>query len=69
MKKIFVYHLDWSLATIAFFSLIVSFFVFVNILQANTGGGGLTQADWRKINGWAWSPNIGWLSLNCLNEM
>src|SRR3989339_283637 len=68
MKKIFVYHLDWSLATIAFFSLIVSFFVFVNILQANTGGGGLTQADWRKINGWAWSPNIGWLSLNCLND-
>lgn len=67
MKKIFSYHFDWSLLTIAFFSLVVSFFVFVNIVRANFPGGGLTNT-WMEMNGWAWSPNIGWLSLNCLND-
>lgn len=67
MKKIFPYHFDWSWLTIAFFSLIVSFFVLVNIVQANYPGGGLTKKK-IDINGWAWSPNIGWLSLNCKND-
>lgn len=67
MKKIFTYHFDWSLLAITFFSLVVSFFVFVNITKANFPGGGLDQT-WMEINGWAWSPNIGWLSLNCLND-
>ena len=67
MKKIFTYHFDWSLVAVTFFSLLVSFFVFVNIVKANFPGGGLQQT-WMEINGWAWSPNIGWLSLNCLND-
>ncbi len=67
MKKIFTPSFDWSLVAIAFFSLMVSFFVFVNILHAKTGGGGLDKVK-IYINGWAWSPNIGWLSLNCNND-
>ncbi len=68
MKKIFTYHFDWSLLTIAFFSLIVSFFVFINIIHANTGGSGGLTNTWMEMNGWAWSPNIGWVSLNCNND-
>ena len=67
MKKLFFLKFNFSILAISFFSLLVSFFVFVNIVKANFPGGGLTN-NWMEINGWAWSPNIGWLSLNCNND-
>lgn len=68
MKKLFFFKFNLAFLAIGFFSLIVSFLLVVNIIHANTGGGGLDKDNWLSLTGWAWSPNIGWLSLNCHND-
>lgn len=63
MKKYFHFHFY-----IRIFILIILGVVFsVLITKANTGGGGLDVTKF-EFNGWAWSPNIGWVSLNCQND-
>jgi hypothetical protein len=50
------------------FILVILGVVFsVLITKANYPGGGLETRQ-SEMNGWAWSPNIGWVSLNCYND-
>ncbi|MCB9802868.1 hypothetical protein H6761_02505 [Candidatus Nomurabacteria bacterium] len=67
MKKHFHFHFYLRIFLFAILAISFVFFIYQKTIKANTGGGGLNQEDF-QFHGWAWSPNIGWLTLNCYND-
>jgi len=64
MKNHFHFHFYIRIFILAILGLAFSFL----ITKANIGPGGGLEVQKFKFNGWAWSPNIGWVSLNCYND-
>jgi hypothetical protein len=67
MKQHFHFHFYIRLFILVVLGLLFSFFIYNQVVKANFPGGGLLTREF-EFHGWAWSPNIGWISLNCYND-
>ena len=62
MKRHFHFHFYIRLFVLVIVGLIFSLFIYNQVIKAEEGD------VYTDIRGWAWSPNIGWVSLNCYND-
>lgn len=64
MKKHFHFHFYIRIFFLSVLASALFFVAYQKIAKANT----TVETGTYPFAGWAWSPNIGWLSLNCLND-